>query len=47
MDEEMTTRGAVDVFKWCIFTTSDVIGDLAFGESFHSLENGNVSMESY
>ncbi len=31
-------QGKVDIVKWFNFTTFDVIGDLAFGESFHCLE---------
>lgn len=42
MREEMDTRGAADVMKWWFFTASDVIGELAFGESFHALEHGKV-----
>ena len=30
----------VDMVKWYNFTTFDMIGDLSFGEPFHSLENG-------
>ena len=32
--------GRVDMTSWFNFFTMDVIGDLAFGESFHCLENG-------
>jgi hypothetical protein len=42
MKEEMRTRGAVDVFKWFMFTTMDVISDLTFGESFHMIDEGKV-----
>lgn len=42
MKEDMQTRGFVDVFKWCLFMTTDVIGELAFGESFQMLEKGEV-----
>ena len=42
MAEEMKTRGAADVSKWWFFMTSDLIGELAFGESFHALERGEV-----
>lgn len=31
--------GKVDLVKWYNFTTFDIIGDLAFGESFHCLEH--------
>jgi cytochrome P450 len=42
MAEEMDKRGAVDVFKWFLFLTTDVIGELTFGESFRMLEQGKV-----
>lgn len=42
MKQEMKTRGLVDVFKWSLFMATDVIGELAFGESFHMLEKGEV-----
>lgn len=34
------TTAIVDMVKWYNFTTFDVIGDLAFGESFGCLEQG-------
>ncbi|OAQ70277.1 cytochrome P450 [Pochonia chlamydosporia 170] len=40
MKEELQTRDLVDVFKWGLFMSTDVIGELAFGESFRMLENG-------
>jgi cytochrome P450 len=42
MTEEIKTRGATDVSKWWFFMTSDVIGELSFGESFHAVERGQV-----
>jgi len=36
--EEMESRGAADVFKWWLFMTTDIIGELSFGESFRMLE---------
>lgn len=42
MDSEMSRRGAVDVFKWWTFMATDVIGELSFGQSFQTLENGEV-----
>ncbi len=30
----------IDIVKWYNFTTFDIISDLAFGESFHSLKTG-------
>lgn len=41
--EEMESRGAADVFKWWRFMTTDVIGELTFGDSFRMLELGHVS----
>ncbi|SPO01584.1 related to cytochrome P450 CYP4/CYP19/CYP26 subfamilies [Cephalotrichum gorgonifer] len=38
--EEMKKRGAADVWKWFMFYTTDVIGELSFGESFRMLEKG-------
>jgi len=32
------TDGPIDIVKWYNFFTFDVIGDLAFGESFHCIE---------
>ncbi|KAH9905812.1 cytochrome P450 [Xylariomycetidae sp. FL2044] len=40
MGEEMKTRGAADVYKWWMFMTTDVIGELSFGDSFRTLERG-------
>ncbi|CAJ2509561.1 Uu.00g145870.m01.CDS01 [Anthostomella pinea] len=39
MGEEMDERGAVDVYKWWNFLTTDVIGQLSFGGSFNMLES--------
>ncbi|KAF2822613.1 cytochrome P450 [Ophiobolus disseminans] len=33
----------VDLMRWLNFTTFDIIGDLCFDESFHSLENEDYS----
>ncbi|KAI9926169.1 hypothetical protein MW887_004632 [Aspergillus wentii] len=40
MRTEMKDRGAMDIFKWWYFTSTDVIGELTFGESFQLLEQG-------
>lgn len=42
MRDEMRTTGAADVFKWWTFFATDVIGELAFGESFRMIERGEV-----
>lgn len=44
MREEMKSRGAVDVWKWWMFMATDIIGELTFGESFKTLEQGQVSV---
>jgi cytochrome P450 len=40
MGEEAKNRGAVDVLKWWFFFSTDVIGELTFGESFRMLDIG-------
>ena len=41
-DRASSPDGAVvDISKWVNFATFDIIGDLAFGESFHCLETAN------
>lgn len=42
MGEEMKSRQAVDIYKWWMFMTTDIIGQLTFGEPFYMLENGKV-----
>lgn len=44
MAEETKTRGTADVFKWWMFMATDIIGELSFGESFRTLEQGKVSV---
>lgn len=39
--DEGPARGKVDLAKWYVWTTFDVIGDLAFGESFDCLKENN------
>lgn len=38
--QEEDTEGCADVFKWFMLMTTDVIGDLAFGQGFETLELG-------
>ena len=45
MDEEMESRGVADVFKWFLFYSTDVIGELSFGESFRMLDIGKVGRQ--
>lgn len=44
--DENREEGRADVAKWFMFLSFDVIGDLAFGESFGNLERGIVSEEA-
>jgi cytochrome P450 len=37
-------RGTADILKWWTFYTTDVIGHLSFGESFHKLEHEEVRL---
>lgn len=43
---EMEARGAADVYKWWIFMATDVSGKLCFGDSFRTLEHGNLGILS-
>lgn len=43
MGEEMQARGAIDVYKWWFFFTTDTLGELTFGSSFNMIESGKVS----
>ncbi|OAA55399.1 Cytochrome P450 [Cordyceps fumosorosea ARSEF 2679] len=42
MKAESETRKAVDVWKWWLFMTTDIIVEFTFGESFHMLQHGKV-----
>ncbi|KAF5857935.1 hypothetical protein ETB97_005125 [Aspergillus alliaceus] len=46
IEEEMETRRAVDVYKWWLFMSTDVIGELCFGDSFRMLEHGKKTQYS-
>jgi hypothetical protein len=39
---EMQKHGAADVLKWWTSFTTDVIGELTFGDSFRMLEQSKV-----
>jgi cytochrome P450 len=41
--EEMKKEGRANVMKWWMFFSTDVIGELTFGDSFRMLEQGKVS----
>ncbi|KAI0529922.1 cytochrome P450 [Xylaria digitata] len=43
MEEESKTRGVADIYKWWLFMTTDVIGELSFGESFRMLESRKIN----
>ncbi|KAI0394130.1 cytochrome P450 [Xylariaceae sp. FL0594] len=43
MREEQESRGVADIYKWWLFLTTDVIGELSFGESFRMLESGKLN----
>ncbi|TQV92709.1 Cytochrome P450 [Cordyceps javanica] len=40
MGEELQSRGAIDVYKWWFFFTTDTLGELTFGSSFNMIESG-------
>lgn len=42
MSEELQSRGAIDVYKWWFFYTTDTLGELTFGSSFNMIESGKV-----
>ena len=42
MREHGTRPGGMNMTEWFNWFTFDVIGDLAFGESFHCLESGEI-----
>ncbi|GAQ42808.1 cytochrome P450 [Aspergillus niger] len=44
MQEEMATRKVADVQKWFFFMSSDIIGELSFGDSFRMLEQGKKNL---
>jgi cytochrome P450 len=44
MKEETSTRGATDILKWFLFLATDTVGELTFGESFRTLESGEVGL---
>lgn len=41
-DEAARHNGVVDLMKWVNFLTTDVIGDLSFGEPFGGLDTGKL-----
>ena len=42
--EETEKEGKADVMKWWMFFSTDVIGELTFGDSFRMLEQGKVDI---
>ncbi|OAA77185.1 Cytochrome P450 [Akanthomyces lecanii RCEF 1005] len=47
MKAESETRKVVDVWKWWLFMTTDIIVEFTFGESFHMLQRGEENEYSY
>lgn len=45
MGEETEEKGAADIYKWWTFMTSEITGELTFGQSFRILEDGKVSVQ--
>lgn len=41
---EATRTGGADVLKWFTFMATDVSASLFFGDSFHMVERGEVSL---
>ncbi|KAL4984893.1 cytochrome P450 [Aspergillus falconensis] len=39
-EEALSPRGVADIYKWFFFMTTDIIGELSFGDSFRMLEIG-------
>lgn len=42
---DLKAKGKADVFKWFTAMTTDVLGELAFGEPFRMVEKGEVSLQ--
>lgn len=42
--KDFKETGKADVFKWFIMMTTDVLGELAFGEPFRMVEKEEVSV---
>lgn len=42
IQNELTTGGVCDIFKWATFLATDVSAHLMFGESFEMLQRGEV-----
>jgi cytochrome P450 len=46
LDGKARDGTAIDLSKWFIMMTFDIIGELAFGESFQGIETGILSVMS-
>jgi Cytochrome P450 len=44
---EHCVNGPVDMANWFQYVTTDVVGDLTFGESFHCLETSTLHVSRY
>lgn len=42
MKQDMKQNGTADVYKWWSYMTTDVLGEVAFGEPFHMVRDGKV-----
>lgn len=43
MKAENLTRKTIDIYKWWLFMTTDIIVEFTYGESFHMVDKGVVS----
>ena len=46
LKQERSEKGFMDLYKWDHFYATDVIAELAFGQSFKTLETGKVGQET-
>lgn len=42
ISREMKTTGSANIFKWFLFMSTDIIGELSFAESFRMLDQAKV-----
>lgn len=43
MHDDIARDGVMDINKWWLYLATDIIGELAFGDSFHMLEKDEVN----
>ena len=46
MERQYQAEKKVDLMVWWAYLASDLLGELAFGESFNTLERGEVSIQA-